>query len=118
MLAGRRRRVPTRRSWMPIVERYRAVPDGRGEARHTCRIQLVGRSWWSGWERWGFDGFVGRYPFPGAGAAPVAVAEVGFLVVMPAAEARGVLETGVPGGGPRVAVVDLQAPAHLAVGHD
>ena len=59
-----------------------------------------------------------RDPLPGAGPAPVGVAEERLLVVVPAAEPGEVFEFGDPGAVEGVAVIVLEVPAAVAAGHD
>jgi hypothetical protein len=59
---------------------------------------------------------LGWVPGPGAGLAVEAVAEVGFLVVVPGAESGQVVHGGGAALGPGGAVVDFEAVADVAVG--
>src|SRR2546428_979652 len=66
---------------------------------------------WVGWcFRWD--------PFPGAGAASVGVAAVGFLVVVPGAEAGQGFDAGVAGFDVGAAVIDLEVSPYLTAGDD
>src|SRR4051812_20449439 len=82
---------------------WSAPTRGRDDAAEGCEVDVSV----FGWE-----------PLPGAGAAAVRVAEEGFLVVVPAAEAGQVVEFGDSGAAEGVAVVDLQVPADVAAGDD
>src|SRR5947207_3835805 len=115
-LPHQRRPRPQRpREALTLESRAESPQSPRPDALITRRCADAGRlraSGGCGWVRWGF----GWDPLPGAGAASVGVAAVGFEVVVPGAEAGEVFDAGVVRLDVGAPVVDLEASAHLTTG--